>query len=63
MKYLKCISVNPGFEEIFKANRKYRIVEKAPNGLAWHIQRTRGESLTFVAVNSVFGVFEEVGDD
>ena len=60
---LLCTSVNIGFEDIFAAGRSYPVIEKAPNGEAWNIQRVEGGTPTFVAKNSVFGTFEEVDGD
>ena len=64
MKMLLCCRVNPGFEDLFKEGRKYKIVGTAPNGKAWNIQRVWGETPTFVsAKHSVFGIFTEVDEN
>lgn len=63
MKMLLCQRVRKGFEDVFTAGKKYKIVATAPNGKAWNVERFPGD-VTFVgAVGSIFGDFIEVEAD
>lgn len=60
MKMLLCQRVNKGFEDVFTAGKKYKIIATAPNGKAWNVERFPGD-VTFVGnKHSIFGTFTEV---
>lgn len=63
IKKLRCLEVREGFEDLFKVGVEYPIVDESPNGMAWNIQMSRYGSPTFVARNSIFGLFEVITYD